>query len=190
MSARIRHLIFGNYAEMRDAWDAQVSQLETAPDVDTAVFIATVLEKQLDRANAASVATQHRAALVIPAVGIVAGFLVGKSGVQIAPNLPDHPVALLLGMGVIGAALLTLVCALLSLALRVRSNGPDPLLAVKARGEPKGEAAVNYLNALGFAVQSTEAYARLQARYLNLSLALFGAGLFFVLGFVVMGGLQ
>lgn len=129
---------------------------------------------------------EDRAALVIPAIGVIVGIVGTNVSSQVKHNA--GLMALLVGLAVsaVGAVLL----AILAMAPRSHSNGPSPDRAVKGISEDLTSARVNYVKSLGFAVYSEGARVNAKALWLNWSLRVLGFGILLLLLFAGLGGLK
>ena len=78
------------FASRAAAWDQEVGKPRLETNQATVDFMLGVLRDQLDRANAAVAGLDSKAALVVPAVGVVATLI----GFDISPDLASNPVAL------------------------------------------------------------------------------------------------
>jgi hypothetical protein len=173
------------YSERVRRWDAAVAGI-SIPDPETGQLSISVLEAQLERAVDVVRAADDKAALVIPAIGIVAGLIGSPRAIDPASE------PLLTGVG-IGAAVCGIAAALfavLTLLPRERSIGPDPKRVVLGSDEAVANARVNYVQSLGFAVQSTQDLALVKTNYLSWAFRVAAAGITLVILFVALGGVR
>ena len=180
-----RRLLFGDYEEQRRWWrTAAAPEGKSLPE--TTVFVQRVLEAQLERARAAVRSIETKAALVIPAIGVVVGIV----GSEVSSSVSKLPLLLTLWTLVVLAGISAVVLAVLALWPRTRSNGPPAQRAVKGIVEEEEAARVNYVKSLGFAVHSEEESANDKGTLLKWSLTSFGAGVLLLLVFAGLGGLK
>jgi hypothetical protein len=166
-------------------WDSAVAEPRAAHDPGTSEFAQHVLEAQLDRAIAASRAIDDKAALVIPAIGVILSVA--------APNIDTALDRAALSFGLIAAAgaIAAAVSALFSLAPWWRlSLGPLALKVVRGTSDPPDRARSEYLKSLGFAVHSTSEQIIVKANWLSLSIVASAIGVIAFVLLVVAGGLK
>lgn len=140
----------------------------------------------MERASAATRNVETKAALVIPAIGVIVGIV----GSDVSSRVQSNGLILGLGLLLVLAAIATIVLAILALAPRMHSSGPPAERAVKGIVEEADYARVNYVKSLGFAVHSEENRANDKATLLKWSLTSFGVGVLFLLLFAGFGGLK
>lgn len=178
-------LLVGDYAEQRAWW--KVAATPPGPsNADTTQFVQTLLEAQLARASASVKSLEDRAALVIPAIGVVAALF----GAEVSNRLDKNIGLLALGLMVGACAIASMLLALGALAPRSRSNGPPPHRAVQGTSEELEAARLNYVKSLGFAVHSEEERVLAKATFLNWSIRVFVLGAILWIAFAAMGGLK
>jgi len=151
------------YERELDAWNAAFTRDEINPKLDTIKFAVPILERQLDAALAQIERTETKAALIIPAIGVIVGIvapLIRADAFQLPGLTPSFLIVAIL------AAIFCPIFAVVSLLPRVRSNGPDPSQVLKGSAEPVGEAHWDYLKSLGFAVATATAVAVDKANWL------------------------
>ena len=176
------------FAERAAAWDKSVeADGKITPNPETLAFTIDALQRQIDWANTIIQQIETKAALIIPAIGVILGI--------VGPSLPTSALSksgvtpwVLAGSGVC-----LVLCALLAVASlwpRSRSNGPRPLLVVRGAGETLGEARWNYLWSLGFVAETANAVGLAKGRQLAWSLALGAVSVVLLAVFVALGGLK
>ena len=167
------------------AWDGEVEKPRPKTDQATVDFLLGALKDQLERSNAAVAAMDNKAALVVPAVGVVATLV----GSDIVPDLASRPVAL-------AALVLASLCGAASIALAIRvlapwstrSVGPDPLRLVRGAGDSVLAAKLGVLNSLGFAVQTAVETVMEKGLYLTWSMRMGALGVIALVVFMAFGG--
>ncbi len=172
------------YLERARAWDAAVTGL-AVPGPETSVDVVTsVLEKQLDRAVAGIKLNDDKAAVIIPAVGVISGVV----GSNVRPDIAAQPILAVLGLGAALAGVAGIVLAILALSPKSYSNGPLALEAVKGAGAPLASGKLAYLKALGFAVQSAEDLVTVKAFWVQWALRVGAVGVVAITVFAALGG--
>lgn len=144
-----------------------------------------LLEAQLKRASAAVSSTENKAALVIPAIGVIAGIV----GADVSPAVEESPWLQGLGLLAMACGLVAGVLAVVALAPRSHSNGPPSERAVRGTVEELPLARINYVKSLGFAVYAEENRLIDKSTLLTWSLSAFGVGVLFLTIFAAVGGL-
>jgi len=177
-----RRFVLSPWEERRRLWYEGLEPTR-AVNLETAEVVQESLENQLSRARGLVKDADRKAALVIPAVGVLAGLF----GTKVSGSVGSNPwLAVLLALIVIGAVVAVL-SALATLAPEwTSSNGPDSKLTARATGESPEAIRAALIAALGFAVHSTEEVALHKARYLAWA---FRAGAITVVLFVLFAGL-
>jgi hypothetical protein len=175
------------YRRELEAWNGRFKRDEIRPKADTLKFVIPILEQQTSRAVDQIERTETKAALVVPAIGVIVGI--------VAPLIPGTAMQnpgitpWILG-GAMLMVLLSLLSALTALWPRLRSNGPTTDQVLVGSAEPVEEAHWNYLKSLGFAAASTEAVALDKADWL-ISTFLFGTiSIVLFVVFTALGGLK
>jgi hypothetical protein len=166
------------------AWDKKMEGVPIA-NAATAPFVIDALEAQLDRALSASKSTDDKAALVIPAIGLIVGIV--APGVKVGLD----GIAMWFAIGAAACGIISGLLAVGALApWWKRSNGPDPERAVRGAAEPVETARSNYLRSLGFAVASTTDQVWKKSFVLNASLTVAAAGIVLVILLAAAGGIE
>lgn len=182
----IPDLFFVPYADLRLRWRDAVSGVAKPGRGAPVEFVIGVLETQLVRANAAIKANEDKAALVIPAIGVI----VGVTGAKLTTARLDNAGLNLLITAIVVLGVLAVASAILCLSPASRSNGPEPSLAMAGVHDTPAEARFHYLDALGFAVYSTQQVGNRKAHYLNWSLRCLGLAVLLTVVLAGFGGFQ
>ncbi len=169
-------------------WDTSIAGLvEEDVQADTVPVLIQILESQLARASVRMERTDTKAALVLPAIGILAG-VIGPN-VHRSPFDQDSPWLFTAAAIVVIFAGLSVVLAVWAIRPVEMSNGPLADKVVLAADDTLHTARGRYLGRLGFAVVSTEYVANWKAKWFVRSI---GAGGISVLGlgaFIAAGGM-
>lgn len=174
-----------SYADSAKAWDRDVAGVVVPTTSDNSLDVVTaLLEKQLDRAMAAIKTNDDKAALAIPSVGVLAGIV----GSNVRSDIGSHQGLAALGAAAALAAVIAICLAIVALRPQSLSNGPLALLAVRGVSEPSDAGKLNYLKALGFAVQSAEDLVLVKALWVNWAFRVGAVGVVLLTVFVALGG--
>lgn len=176
-----------DFKHKREAWNKQYTKSGVGPRAATLEFAIPILERQTDAAIARIERTDTKAALVIPAIGVVFGIvspLVPTSALQ-RPGVPT----LFLGL----ATATAIACALLAVVTiwpRPRSVGPEVDQVMTGSAEELADARWDYFKSMGFSAQSSDELALSKARWLGRCLAAGAASIVCFVVFAALGGLQ
>jgi hypothetical protein len=172
--------------EQKKRWDDDVKGIAVPVDGedDSLDLVIDLLEKQLDRAVASVKVNDDKAALVIPAVGVMVGIV----GTNVRADLLLHPWLASVGFGTGVSAVAAIVLAILALRPQEFSNGVEAGRVVRAVGLPTKRGKLAYAKSLGFTVQSTERLAIVKATSVMWAFRVGATGVVLLTLFVMLGG--
>jgi hypothetical protein len=175
------------FRKKRKSWDDRYKSAEIHPDPQTLDLAIPIFERQVDAAVSRIERAETKAALVIPAIGVVFG-IVGPLVPQTALGKPGM-LAALLAVSIV----MTIACALLAvitLLPRPRSVGPEADQVMRGSASALDDAKWDYFKSLGFAADSSDQLALSKAKWLAWCLAAAAIAIVLFVVFAAAGGLR
>ncbi len=177
--------------ETREAnWRAAVEAPRGINDA-TAALILAALEKQLDRTTAGRKSLDDKASLIVHGVGIIATIVGTNVSAAILAKPQEHLAMVVLLVALFVFAALSVLLAMVCLGpFWTSASGTQPRAIVLRTNDDPGAATLGLINALGFAVESSNTVLLAKAFWFSWSIGAAAGAVLALLVFLLLGGLR